>query len=800
MSNNKLKPTFHFRTNVELKSILGKELINNDNIAVLELIKNSLDAGSPKVDVYFENIKSNDGTNLQKPSKIIIQDYGSGMDESDIVNKWLNIAYSEKKKVTDKILAGAKGIGRLSCDRLGEYLDIYSKRENKEIIHLRIDWKSFEFEGIDIETKDIEIQDIGVEVENLSDEEFEETGHSLFQKGTLVEISNLRTDWNEDKLKKLRHYLERLLNPNQSLGNKTFAIYIHASEFDKSISGEIKNQIFEKLDFTTTVIESFISKDGNEITTSLRDRGKDVFTIIEKNSNALLKDIKIVIYYLNTYSKIYFAKQTGIRAVNYGSIFLFKNGFRISPYGDEGNDWLRLEIRKGQGRARYFGTRDLVGRIEINDFVGDFKEVSSREGLVENELFHELTDKKDGFFFETLKRLERFVIDGLDWDKVPEDILKKALTKDFQSSLSEEKEEYLLTPDDRNKSILDSLYSIIRANSKTIIDIDIDTELIASLIKEEQEKADKVINEFEKYGESKLNSKTFKVLLDVKQKVLKREKTEAERKAKHAEEAKKKAEEYAQKSEEARQQEKEKRKKAEDSLEKKTEQLRIVTAISSQDIDNVTNLHHQVIVISDTIKTLISTFSRRINKDTTVSVTDVKDFLNKLSYENTKVESISRFGTRAIFEDFTSLLENNIVEFIQKYIEKVSIYFLTSTLKVEFESNISHPFLIKFRHLDVSIIVDNMISNAKKSKATVLKILLNEVDKNTIQLIFEDNGKGLDKSVENLDEIFEKGFSTTKSTGLGLFHIKNLIDDYNWQISADFESQKGARFIIEIKR
>jgi hypothetical protein len=37
--------TQHFKTNVLLKSIIGRDLINNDNIAVLELVKNAFDAG-----------------------------------------------------------------------------------------------------------------------------------------------------------------------------------------------------------------------------------------------------------------------------------------------------------------------------------------------------------------------------------------------------------------------------------------------------------------------------------------------------------------------------------------------------------------------------------------------------------------------------------------------------------------------------------------------------------------------------------------------------------------------------------
>ena len=50
----------HFKTNVQLKSIIGKDLINDDNIAILELVKNSFDADAKNVTVTYLNLKDND--------------------------------------------------------------------------------------------------------------------------------------------------------------------------------------------------------------------------------------------------------------------------------------------------------------------------------------------------------------------------------------------------------------------------------------------------------------------------------------------------------------------------------------------------------------------------------------------------------------------------------------------------------------------------------------------------------------------------------------------------------------------
>ena len=116
--------------------------------------------------------------------------------------------------------------------------------------------------------------------------------------------------------------------------------------------------------------------------------------------------------YLNPYGKVYFEKQMGVRGVEFGSVYLFINGFRIPPYGDADNDSFGLEGRKGQGQRRYLGGRDIVGRIEIEDRNEQYSIISSREGVVQNESFLQLIHKStkstksqiknNGFFYKTI--------------------------------------------------------------------------------------------------------------------------------------------------------------------------------------------------------------------------------------------------------------------------------------------------------------------------------------------------------------------------------------------------------------
>src|ERR1700730_11902482 len=120
-----MQTTVNFKTNTLLKNLVGKDLINDDNIAVVELVKNAHDALSNSVLIRFETF--NDKGQTTAASRIIICDLGSGMNDTDLTDKWLNIAYSEKTEAShpeDFYFAGNKGIGRFSCDRLGEKLEL----------------------------------------------------------------------------------------------------------------------------------------------------------------------------------------------------------------------------------------------------------------------------------------------------------------------------------------------------------------------------------------------------------------------------------------------------------------------------------------------------------------------------------------------------------------------------------------------------------------------------------------------------------------------------------------------------
>lgn len=199
-----------------------------------------------------------------------------------------------------------------------------------------------------------------------------------------------------------------LLRKNAEKGNDYY--------IDRDIvNGPINNNVFKLINQKTTNLFVSISKDGNIISTRLSDRGMDVFEVKERNRKySLLRDIDMSILYLNRSAKINFTRQMGgVSSKAYGSIFVYKNGFRINPYGEPNQDFFGIDSRKQQGFNRYLGTRDIMGKISIHGENDGFIETSSRShGFVETASVESL---QDFFVNRALKVLERYVTRVINW-------------------------------------------------------------------------------------------------------------------------------------------------------------------------------------------------------------------------------------------------------------------------------------------------------------------------------------------------------------------------------------------------
>ena len=764
-----------FRISSGLKSIIGRELITDDFIAVFELVKNSFDAGAQRVDITFDDLRS-------ESASLTICDDGKGMDRTDILDKWLFVAYSAKKEGTEdyrdrirtaRIFAGAKGIGRFSCDKLGRQLELLTrKRADGAVQRVTVDWSKFE---------------------NNAKEEFVRIPASLgttrsvparFTTGVILRITDLREAWERAKLLRLRRSLEKLINPNQGDDIGTFSIHLHVpdevaadrpfsdDEPWQRVNGKIKNVLFEALRTKATSIRVTIPSDGATIVTRLEDRGRYIYESAENNSSNL-ESIEIDLFALNQSAKTTFARRMGVRSVEYGSVFLFKNGFRIHPFGDERGDSWGIDRRKQQGQARFLGTRDLLGRVEIRGDNPEFQEASSRDGgLIRTPSVDAL---RSLVMDHALRRLERFAVDVIrygNYDDAPGEIRAKTLE--------------LLLGLTKRKALIDIHYG------PKAIDI----------LREASEKS--LLSVVSQFGRLAVENDDPRLLQDVRR---------AERRIRQLEKARKEAEAEATRSAEARaeaersalaQQRKtgvaeKTARKAERRANQVDSQNLFLQSVVSIDADNLLGMQHHIGIAAGTIQNYVQAMTKRIRDGKPVTTDMFVETLGKIALQASQIESSSRFATKAGFNTQATRITTDIVAFIREYVENVCSEFIVTKMgqPMRFDFSNAHVRLVRpFRPLEVVVLIDNLVSNARKAGARLIRFGAVRNDRDGVTVRVGNDGVAIPRVY--FDKIFQIGFSRTKGSGFGLHHARRIAEGLGGSLEANRSVSGGSEFVWEI--
>ena len=752
-----------FKISSFLKDLIGRELITDEFVAVFELVKNSFDAHAKKVKVIFEN--QYDPTN----ARIIIWDDGRGMDKSDLQNKWLFVAHSDKRDGTedkgyrDKIqhkrtFAGAKGVGRFSCDRLGRYLNLLSIKDAPYALieNLKIDWTSFE------QDSNKEFIDIKVAHETIS-----ATNYADFHQGTILEISGLRDIWDRDRIKKLKVSLEKLINPIQGNDVDDFAIEIIADDEllqdqkekddrDK-VNGVVRNVVFERLGLKTTQIKVSITNHGGTITTTLTDRGTEIYTLTERNPYDKLYDIDIVLFVLNRAGKINFKKIMGVDSVKYGSVFIYKNGFRIYPFGEEGDDTLKIDRRKQQGFYRFLGTRDLLGRIEINGERSDLRETTSRDGgFVKNESWNQLVE----FFYDkALRRLETYTVGIIKWGD-------EKFDKETGEIIQPE-----LKPEDVKDKILNIISNLTKA--KEVIDVQYNQDFLQIYESKQERSATQLVKNLTRMAEETNNPQFVKQAKAVEKQVSEMRQSIGELERDNA----------------TKTEENKNIKKAVSQLQ--TENLFLISDVTN-DTKEFKSLQHHITHTSDLIAEYISIAIEALNKGDNKRL---KEALQYIEIENQKILTLSNFVSKAKFDTKTTKINDDIISFVCEYIN--NLYVIThKKLNINVEKA-SFKFVTRFVPIEMIILIDNLLNNSEKAKAQ--NVLIRWVlEENTLTMNYIDDGQGIKQEV--LPHVFEYRFSTTNGGGLGLYYVKEIVNKMKGSVQVYNGKSKGVEFIITLKK
>jgi len=483
------KSSHNIKVKSHVLSLLGDELIGNDGLAIFELIKNSYDADSGKVEVELNDVNTPN-------SNITITDDGCGMDKDTLVDVWCVIGTDYKRgknrKLSKKNRAslGEKGVGRLAVYKLGNSFTLITKTEKCNCAHkIEINWKQL------IDSAD-ELSQIEVEIEQIDADSFG------MNHGTKIIISNLRKQkWEKKEIKDLARKVTNIKTPfrkpiqSKPHDQKTpkidsFDVLLKAEGEISDWIDEVKS-IDEVLDNSVYYFDFFLSKDGKLSTTyefsppkkfdALKKRRvseEKLDLLIPKNDSEFFeKDQKILkavdlagigelcgrfyVYNLesavlnslgqNRTIKSFVKENCGVR--------IHRDGIRVYKYGEPDDDWLGMLLRRLNRVGDKFSKNTTIGAIDL-DLESSFglKEMTNREGFDQNKTYHKFVS----ICINILNQFEKQAIDDRDalkaylegikpvvksgfyetLDELDEAIEKKNLTKQFKSLTTRIRSDY----------------------------------------------------------------------------------------------------------------------------------------------------------------------------------------------------------------------------------------------------------------------------------------------------------------------------------------------------------------------
>jgi signal transduction histidine kinase len=362
-----------FRPRARLLKLIGSELISDDVLAVTELVKNAHDADASSVVVAFIGVASTGG-------EIIVRDDGLGMDLETLLGHWMQPAATFKAQPSSRFtpsgrrMLGEKGVGRFASDKLGGHLELISRRKGQgdEVVAL-FDWDDFDNDVL-----------LMSEVKNRWELR---RATVLPEHGTVLRITRPRALWNERMFRRLSTRLSRLRSPFRDGGN--FTIRIESDEFPE-YSGEMRADVLDRAPYR---IEAQF--DGNETVGVNVNGNRSVQHLWNGTSDLRCGPVKVRIFGfdLETEAVARVGPRKEVRAWlrEWSGISVYRDGFRVWPYGEPHDDWLRLDQRRVNTPVVRLSNNQVVGFVEISkDGNSDLMDQTNREGLIHNRAYEDL--------------------------------------------------------------------------------------------------------------------------------------------------------------------------------------------------------------------------------------------------------------------------------------------------------------------------------------------------------------------------------------------------------------------------
>jgi len=426
------------RPYARLLTMLGDQLIKNEQIAVTELMKNSYDADADWVRVSFENFGKD--YKIQDDSRIVIEDNGRGMTHDVITNAWMNPAtpnkftkdVNEQRTPCGRVIQGEKGIGRFAMLKLGKTIEMVTRPEGKNVEYkLVFDFNKYDDDFLteNEKKKEIFLDDLGFELEEAAPNVFVSRditfGNRTFSgsvnaKGTRIVTSNLRGAWSEKKFKSLSDSFERFGGMFGSQGQessedtkaKGFTIGLfHNGEYllnerraeslasltEQKAVLSVENGIYDnerqELRFTLNGLPRTLDLDDPEVKglRVFRDR----FLLQDKKNYREVSDFGpfafdfYIFDFMAKDESRYFLNNEQKDLVKEHRVYLLRDGIRVQPYGEPTDDWLMIDMDRGTiSASSNFSNDQIVGRVNITKANNThLKDKTNREGLIDDGYF-----------------------------------------------------------------------------------------------------------------------------------------------------------------------------------------------------------------------------------------------------------------------------------------------------------------------------------------------------------------------------------------------------------------------------
>lgn len=407
---------FEFKPRARLLAQLGDQLIKNEHIAVIELIKNAYDADATFCKIILDNFTD------QELGTITIIDNGNGMNLDVIENAWLEPGSDSKVNADNtpklspkfkRLPIGEKGIGRFGVHKLGNVIQLLTKKDNFHEVEVNIDWRNIY--GVKY------LKDVPIEViEHRSPTEFNKLDNP--ETGTKIVIKGLKNKWDRKMVRELARTVNSLKSPFVATSQKfePSLILMQNEEWLSDIQNweSVRERALFKFKVVLdgTAIEKFyyefmpwpemldkISPRKIDINYPLIGESRTLYEPEDKKTKNR-KLINLEKYKIGKVQFVGYIFDLDSVVMNFGipdkkgfkdilrmhtGVKVFRDNLRVYDYGEPENDWLGLDHRRFQSPTKAVSNNLIVAAVQVDrESSFDLQEKTNREGFVENEAYH----------------------------------------------------------------------------------------------------------------------------------------------------------------------------------------------------------------------------------------------------------------------------------------------------------------------------------------------------------------------------------------------------------------------------